>query len=306
MIAYERSTTSRTHRFNVDIASAASFEYAGPVRQIEASSNDGVLRIEGRYEYRRSLLRDRFVRGLASCNHVLGPSRVDANWHVVESKHFSLHARPGTFADQSAATLGEVLVDQYEVTQRVLDGHFSGRISGFLYDNADDANLEGEHSGTAFPDTAAFKATATPPLDANLFALVAHESNHVVIGSALGRAGTHFVNEGLPSAVISERFHPLGPHFYYQWTKAHRGRLLPLTTVIDDNKWPNLEQSTAYSEAASFLAYVLQTYGPVKLRQVYYAQSSEFAARFAAVYGTSLAEAEAAWLAFCETEGAAS
>src|SRR4051812_29129821 len=106
VIAYERSTTSRTHRFNVDIASAASFEYAGPVRQIEASSNDGVLRIEGRYEYRRSLLRDRFVRGLASCNHVLGPSRVDANWHVVESKHFSLHARPGTFADQSAATLG--------------------------------------------------------------------------------------------------------------------------------------------------------------------------------------------------------
>ncbi len=240
---------------------------------------------------------------LTGCNRVLGPSKVDKNWTVFESTYFSLHTRPGTFAEQSASVLGQVLDDQYEATQRALNASYGGRISGFLYNDAADANFDFEHSGTAFPDTAAFRATATPPLDANLFALVAHEANHVIIMGALGRGNTHFIDEGLASALISERFHPLGPHFYYQWTKAHRSRLIPLTTLIDDGQWPNVDHSTAYSEAASFMAYLLETQGPAKMRQIYYSRSGELAQRFSQVYGRSLAEAESAWLAFCDGNG---
>jgi len=236
----------------------------------------------------------------SACSQVLGPTKVDDNWHMTESTHFTLHARPATFADQSAATLGGVLDDQYEVTQRLLGASYGTRINGFLYNDAADANFESEHSGVAFTDTAAFRATATPPLDANLFALVAHEANHVIIIGALGRANTHFMAEGLASAVISERYHPLGPHYYYQWTKSHKTQLVPLSTLTDDDRWTHIESSVAYSEAASFLAYLLETQGAVKLRQVYYADSGGFESRFSQVYGLTLASAEAAWVAFCD------
>jgi hypothetical protein len=111
------------------------------------------------------------------------------------------------------------------------------------------------------------------------------------------------VTEGLASAVISERYHPLGPHFYYTWTRNHRTQLAPLTTVVNDDEWTRLNQNVVYSEAASFLAYLLETHGPAKLRQLYYATSGEFTNRFAEVYGRSLAEAEAAWLVFCDANG---
>jgi hypothetical protein len=240
----------------------------------------------------------------SACSQVLGPTKVDDNWHMTESAYFTLHARPATFADQSAAALGGVLDDQYEVTQRLLGAAYGSRINGFLYNDAADANFESEHSGVAFTDTAAFRATATPPLDANLFALVAHEANHVIIIGALGRANTHFMAEGLASAVISERYHPLGPHYYYQWTKAHKAQLVPLATLIDDDRWNHIESNVAYSESASFLAYLLETQGSTRLRQVYYSNSGGFESRFSQVYGLPLASAEASWLAFCESTDA--
>jgi hypothetical protein len=73
-----------------------------------------------------------------------------------------------------------VLDDQYEMTLRVMQSQYSGRINGFLYENAADAGRESEYSGTAYPQTGAFSVTTTPPLDANLYSLVQHEANHVV------------------------------------------------------------------------------------------------------------------------------
>jgi hypothetical protein len=240
---------------------------------------------------------------VTACNRILGPTKTDTDWRIVESAHFSLHVRPGSFAEQSAPTLGQVLDDQYDVTLRKLNAQFGGRVNGFLYNNAADAGRESESSGTAYPDTAAFKATATPPLDGNLFALVSHEANHVITINALGRAGTYMMNEGLASALISGRFHPFGPHSYFQWTRTHRPQLVPVSRLSDDAEWPNLPQNMAYSASASFLAYLLETSGPDRLRQLYYARSGEFTARFAQIYGRTLADAESAWLAFCETQG---
>ena len=234
------------------------------------------------------------------CNAVLGPSPRDANWHVVESAHFALHVRPGSFAERSAGTLGTVLDDQYVVTLRLLEGQYDGEVNGFLYDSADDAKLQGDRSGTAFADTNAFEAVASPPLDSNLLSLVAHEANHVIIINALGRAGTSLLNEGLPSAVLSERYHWLGKHYYYAWTKTHRAEIPAMARLANDDEWPKLDQHVAYSAGASFLAYLLDTYGAAKLRQLFYARSSGFADRFAEIYGRPLTAVEGEWLAFCD------
>ena len=64
VLTFDRVNHRRVHRFNVDVAIARSFTYAGPVRRTDASADDGAFRVEGRYEYRRHVFRDRFLRGL--------------------------------------------------------------------------------------------------------------------------------------------------------------------------------------------------------------------------------------------------
>ena len=148
----------------------------------------------------------------AACHAILGPGQDDANWRVIDTPRFSLNVRPGSFAEQNAARIGEVLEDQYDYTTRVLDFRYAGRVSVFLYDSAADADMEGT-SGRAYPDTEAVRAVCVPPLDGNLFTLLSHESNHVIQQNGIGRPGTFFLGEGLPDAVLSERFHSWARHF---------------------------------------------------------------------------------------------
>jgi len=63
VIAHERANARRAHRFTIDLAKAGSFSYDSPVREIAAPAADRATRLEGRYEYRRYILRDRLVRG---------------------------------------------------------------------------------------------------------------------------------------------------------------------------------------------------------------------------------------------------
>jgi hypothetical protein len=63
-VAYTREGPRRFHRVNLDIARASSFAYTGPLRSADAEPSDHVLRLEGRYEYRRYFLDDLFTRGL--------------------------------------------------------------------------------------------------------------------------------------------------------------------------------------------------------------------------------------------------
>jgi predicted Zn-dependent protease DUF2268 len=237
---------------------------------------------------------------LASCNAVLGPSSRDANWRVYDTTHFSLHVRPGSFAEQHAPGVGAMLDDQYDATLKALDAQFGGRVSAFLYNSAGDGNLEGDHSGSAFPDTLSFEAACVAPYDDSLLALLAHEANHVIIINALGRAGTYMMTEGLASAVLSERYQSLGRTYYYAWTKSHLSQLPPLATLVDDDKWHSVDENLAYSTSASFLAYLLETGGASRLRQLYSATSPQFASRFADIYGRSLVTAQAEWLEWCK------
>jgi hypothetical protein len=238
--------------------------------------------------------------GLAACHSVLGPTLPDANWNIHESARISFYVRPGSFAEQNVAVFGEVLDDQYTHTLSRLEMGYSGRITAFLYDSAADADLTADRSGVAYPRTEALKVVCVPPLDTNLLGLLAHEANHVLLGGALGRPGTSFVSEGLASAMVSERHHAPGPTFLYAWTRDNRGSLPPLADLIDDEKWEGHPLNVAYNASASFLSYLLETYGAERLKQIYHASSREFPGRFSNVYGRSLETASDEWKVFCE------
>ena len=61
--SYSRQGQRRFHHVDVDLARASSFAYTGPVRSTAAPGGDHLLRLEGRYEYRRYVLNDLGARG---------------------------------------------------------------------------------------------------------------------------------------------------------------------------------------------------------------------------------------------------
>ena len=234
-----------------------------------------------------------------SCQSVLGPTEIEGEWQAYTSPHYSLHVQPGTFAEQSIATIAEWLDDQYAVSNARLYNAYAGRVTGLLYPAAESAGRTFDRSGTGYPETESFKAVCTAPLDGGLFHLLAHEANHVILWVGLGRAGTSMMREGLPSAIVSERFFPTGPTSLYGWTVRNAGRLPPLAQLADDDAWEGYPQDLAYNTSASFLAYLLETYGPVPLKRLHGATSAMFEQRFQDAYGRTLAQAEAEWKAFC-------
>jgi hypothetical protein len=64
---------------------------------------------------------------------------------------------------------------------------------------------------------------------------------------------------------------------------------------VDDEKWDGMQES--YRASASFLAFLIDRYGAVQLKQIYHARSRDMASRMQAVYGKSMEALEAEWLA---------
>src|SRR5262245_59552460 len=237
----------------------------------------------------------------AACQTLLGPKPIDTNWRTYDGPRVSFYVRPGSVAEQNVARLIEVLEDQYSSTTAALNIGYAGRVRAYAHDSAADADMMSDFSGRAYPETESFRFVCAAPITNNTFSLMSHEANHVFIVNGFGRAGTYFMNEGLASAVVSETFHRNGRHFLFPWTKSHRSQLPALSRLIDNGEWSRVDSTIAYDTSASFLAWLLDTYGPDRLRQVFGVPSAELPGRFASVYSRSLESLEADWLRFCDT-----
>ena len=77
-------------------------------------------------------------------------------------------------------------------------------------------------------------------------------------------------------------------------------QVLPLARVYNNDEWKDLSAQAAYNTSASFLAWLLDTYGADRLRQIYGVPSHEFSDRVNTVYGRPLESLEADWLRFCD------
>ena len=244
-----------------------------------------------------------FAVTVGGCNSVYAPTPTDDNWRTRTIGHFTYYVRPDSFAESILTPLSEVLEDQFSTVVGRLDLRYQGHITMFLHNSGAEAGFGndlggGNHSGVAYPDTETVKSVCVPPMDGNLFSLLSHESNHVILYNGLGRPGTTLLNEGLASAMVSERFHTIGPTFYHRWVRDRRAQLPRLGDLADDDKWRGFPQQMAYNTGASFLAYVIQAYGYAPLKAVYYSPSRELPGAFKSAYGKSLDQIEAEWLAF--------
>jgi len=237
---------------------------------------------------------------LSACHTAFGPEPIEQNWHTYEGARVTFFVRPGSFAEQNVARLTEVLEDQFTSTVASLRLTYAGHLHAYAYNSGAEANFPSNYAGRAYPDTESFRFVAVAPMGDNLFQLASHEANHVLITNGLGRAGTYFMTEGLASAVLSETFHQSGRHFLFPWTRSRRAQLPRVSTLIDEEGWQRTPEGTAYNTSASFLAWLLDTYGPDRLRQIYPLRSNQMPDRIASVYGRSLEALEAEWLRFID------
>jgi len=240
------------------------------------------------------------VVAVSGCHTAFGPDPLDHDWRVYEGTRMSFFVRPGSFAEQHVTRLSEVLEDQFSATVKSLGLRYAGRLHAYAYNSGADAGLISDSSGRAYPETESFRFVAVPPIGDNLLQLMSHEANHVLIIDGLGRAGTYFMTEGLASALLSETFHQSGRHFLFPWTRSRRGQLPRISTLIDDGGWGRTPSDTAYKSSASFLAWLIDTYGPDRLRQIYPLNSDQMLDRMASIYGRPLDALEAEWLVFID------
>jgi hypothetical protein len=230
------------------------------------------------------------------CETMYGPTSPSVEWAVFESSRYTLIVWPVSFCESQAAALAEVLEEQYDHTVATLQIETGGSISMFLYNSGTELepSLPSARSGVAFPETNAAHAVCTAPFDNDLRALLTHEANHVIIQNGLGRAGTSFMNEGLASALVSERFGEIGPTFLHRWVRNNPSRVMALADLIDDAKW-NSNSGDGYRSSASFLAFLIERYGAARLKLVYHARSAQLPARIHDVYGVPLQTLEVEW-----------
>ena len=237
------------------------------------------------------------------CDTIMGPTAPDANWQQQTLGQFTFYTRPGSFAEQHIGTFAEVLEDHIAYVRSRLDHAYTGHVTLFMHTSGADAQFEGDagngdHSGVAYPDTETVKVAVVPPLDGNLFTLLAHEVTHVVVRNALGRPGTSFINEGSASALVSERRGAKGASYSHAWVKQRLNQIPRLADLTDDERWRGFDQPTSYTVSASFLSYLLDRFGAAPFKSVYYASSRDFAGSFRSAYGQSLEALEAEWRAF--------
>jgi len=84
--------------------------------------------------------------------------------------------------------------------------------------------------------------------------------------------------------------------------KLVQQKLFPLHSFLTTREFQAYDSPTVYIEAGSFVKYLMDTYGPDKMRSLFtlprYSDSRQIEIAFKAIYGQSLSEMEGEWRAF--------
>ena len=79
-------------------------------------------------------------------------------------------------------------------------------------------------------------------------------------------------------------------------------KLFPLHSILTTREFQAYDSPTVYIGAGSFVKYLMDTYGPDKMRSLFtlprYSDSREIEIAFKAIYGQSISETESEWRAF--------
>lgn len=101
---------------------------------------------------------------MASCKNIFGPENFeqDLNWNIWERQHFIFYVRPNSFAEQNIDTLIQTLESHYAYVLNTLELNYSGIISVYIYNSAEDIGGSEHCGGSAYPRTETVKVVCSP------------------------------------------------------------------------------------------------------------------------------------------------
>ena len=209
-----------------------------------------------------------------------------------ESQHFIYYTQPGQSIPDGAVELNETT---YAEVTKLFPMLRATKIKYYRYRSQTDLQqaLGRPRKGYAYQ-------TSEGSAVHSVYSCHPHEVIHAV---------TYQI--GRPPALFEE-----GLAVAYDWRFAleegevhalARGRLVqqklfPLRSILTTSGFQAYNSITAYVEAGSFVKYLMDTYGPDKMRSLFtmprYSSSREIEIAFKAIYGQSISEMESEWRAF--------
>jgi hypothetical protein len=213
---------------------------------------------------------------------------------VAETEHYVFHAAQGDAVDTAWQ-------ERYHAWATAALGVSPRRITYNKYQNrAHMQQVVGIGNTNAYADRTAFAIHTIWPTD-----------NHEVVHLFTSTWGdpVALINEGMAVAYQIDPARDLTPR--WSGTPLHTlarqfrqdGRFVSLSRVVETAAWRGQDPNVMYPQSGSFVRWLIDTYGLERLRALYgrAAGAGESAlgvrASFTAVYGLTIDEAEAAWLA---------
>ena len=263
------------------------------------------LKANGSYEIKDVFFEKRYYVGE-------GNKAVDydgSNFNKYETEHFDIYCYKGSLAERELATIKHLRESAYRQISDLLQVNYDRKIRLVFYPDGETKKQEIGHQGDGY----AFANNIVEVYNEQIRLDPFHELTHI-LASKLGNPPAIF-NEGF-AVYMSERLGADALKYL-----GSPGKTIDRTTqeYLRDGKLINLEElikfteigseksnwRISYPEAASFVKYLIETYGIEKFRKAYQQTKSSDDANevrknadiLMRIYGKPLAEIEREWLA---------
>ena len=214
--------------------------------------------------------------------------------NVYKADRFSVHyapdTRPADEIEAVQAMVGDGLAHIEDRLQATLDGEFDVYVAGSLFEQPDTA-LRGRSFSTARRYHFLHDGTGNA---ADQHYIATHELTHLFSWNVFGKPVSAMLSEGVAvytgMTKIADADHMPIKTFCAAY---HQADALPLVSsnLRYDGHIKDLQN---YYAAGCFVQYLIETYGPEKFGELY---STGY---YSSIYGKSLANLEAAWIADIE------
>jgi hypothetical protein len=210
-----------------------------------------------------------------------------------ESQHFIYYAQPGQSIPDWAVELNEFTY--VEVTKFFPTVREAPKIKYYRYRSQTDLQQAFGRSRKGY----AYQTDEGSTVH-SVYSCYPHEVIHAIT-YAVGRPPVLF-EEGLAVAYDWRFALEEGEVHALARGRLVQQKLFPLRSILTTREFQAYDSPTVYIEAGSFVKYLMDTYGPDKMRSLFtlprYSDSREIEIAFKAVYGQSISEMESEWRTF--------
>lgn len=228
---------------------------------------------------------DRLAEYVQLARRLIRAHRTYASWSIYESEHFRIIYPPELpIADDIA--FHAIPHDQvYKQIADFFDYEMDRKIDFYLYlGNQQAISLTGFVLSFALPDKS--------EIHGSLMDSLGHEQAHIVSIQCAGQIGKNtMMGEGIATYLdqTMQGRHEQACAFF------ERGEILPIEEMLDHFRaYP---QEMAYSQAGSFLGYLIELYGRKRFVE-FWKSNGDFYEVFERIYDMTVEEAEAEWHVF--------